>query len=544
MSTAGTASRIDEPTRTLTDERATPAGSVPWWTRRWTWVGILTVVSLVAHVWELGRRPLAHDESIDAWFSWNVRDLSVAEYDPVYHGPLRFYLNGLAMRLLGTGAAEARAVAALAGVAATAVVAASTRTLGRVGAPVAAALFVISPTILTVTRTGREDSLVVLLSVALLLVVARLLVAPRRAHLVTIGALLACSFAVKETTFLFGFAALWFLVIGGVVAVVRPDGSSAAAARRLVALGAEPYLQAVMAFLVVFAVVFTSGFRYPEGFASGLVDGLRYWWSQHDVGRGGQPWFFYFVLDAAYEWLLLSVAAAGLAVTVARRSLVGAWFAWMAAAQAALYAWAGEKFAWLAVHPLVPAVLLAGVGAEAVWQRCRGRTRARVALVVVGAVAAVATSVVAVRPAVLHGADPRELLVTVQTSVDVPPVAARIRRAHEAGLVDTIVVDQAGGGAWPWVWYLHGLDGVSFRPIASDGPLPDADVVIVLAAELPPEVPPGAERSRIRLREWWVPDYDAMGWQDWARWFLTRETWSPTASQDQWVVSRSPLPPG
>ena len=51
-------------------------------------------VSALAHFWQLGRRPLAHDESLDAWFSWQVRDLSVAEYDPVYHGPLRFYLNG------------------------------------------------------------------------------------------------------------------------------------------------------------------------------------------------------------------------------------------------------------------------------------------------------------------------------------------------------------------------------------------------------------------------------------------------------------------
>ena len=60
------------------------------------------VLSVIAHTWELGRRPMAHDEAIDAWFSWQARGTGIIKYDPVYHGPLRFYLEGFVLDHFGT----------------------------------------------------------------------------------------------------------------------------------------------------------------------------------------------------------------------------------------------------------------------------------------------------------------------------------------------------------------------------------------------------------------------------------------------------------
>jgi len=496
----------------------------------------LTAVSLVAHLWRLGERPLAHDEAIDAWFSWQARGFGVMRYDPVYHGPLRFYLEGPVLRLFGTGAFQARLVAALAGAATTALIAASTRTLGRVGAPAAALLFIVSPTALTVTRTGREDSLVALVSVALLLLVARLLDEPRPAHVVGAGVLLAVSFGLKETTFLFGFAALVFLGGSAIVAAARPGSAARSAFARLVALGRIPWMWAVIAFVATFIVIFTSAFRYAEGFESGLLDGVRYWWSQHDVRRGGQPWFFYLLIYAAYEWLILVVAAAGAAVFVRRRILSGAWLATMFVVQLAVYSWAGEKFAWLAVHPLLPAILLAGVGSEALTRQARQR-RWRPATAAVAAAAVVVTAFVASRPAITHGADARELLVTVQTADDVPPIASRLADAVRDGRIESIVVDEKGGVSWPWVWYLHGVDGVAYASIEPAN-LPAADAVIVWAPDEPPSVPDGYHAEQFRLRVWWVPDYGSAGAADVLRWMFTRETWSETGSLVQYLIVR------
>ena len=437
------------------------------WAQANPWTIAVIVLSIVAHFWRLGLRPLAHDEAIDANFSWQARAGAVIQYDPVYHGPLRFYLEGFVLNHVGTTPGWTRFVAALAGIAATIVIALSVRLLGRFGAPFAALVFVISPTVLTVTRTGREDSLTGLVSLALLLVIANALIEPKPRHLIGAGTLLALSFGLKETTFIFGFAGACFFVGLAIVAVIRPGGAGRAFYRRLGALGGQPWMLTVVAFLLVFMFIFTSAFRYGAGFKSGLVDGIDYWLSQHDVQRGSQRWFFYATIYAAYEWLLVGSALIGLVVVVRRRrlapiSVVGGWLATMAIVQFAVYSWAGEKFAWLALHPLIPAVLLAGIGGQAVVDRLR-RERSVGTLRLVGAAAsvlAVGTAVIAVRPAITDGADPRELLVTVQTSTAVPEITDRLAALRREGALGPILVDGRDSGSWPWAWYLHGFSDV------------------------------------------------------------------------------------
>jgi len=507
----------------------------------WAVCGI-TLLSLFVHLWKLGLRPLAHDEAIDAWYSWQAGRGDVMRYDPVYHGPMRFYLEGPVLHLFGTGANWARLIAALAGVVATAIIASSRRTLGGIGAPVAALVFTFSPTVLTVTRTGREDSLTALVSLGLLLVVAFILTHPKPAHIVSGGVLLALSWTIKETTFLFGFVALLFFLAVGLLAWRAPAGKCRAALLRVGALGRSPWAWSVTAFLLVFMIVFTSGFRYPGGLQSGFVDGIKYWASQHDVGRGGQPWFFYLTIYAAYEWLLIALAAVGLAVSVRRRSLVGAWLGTMWLGQVVVYAWAGEKFAWLALHPLVPAVLLSGIGAQALFARFHAPSMRR-AFGGLLLASLVLTAFIAIRPAITDGADPRELLVTVQTSTDVPPIVERLRAGQRDGTINTILVDQRGGGSWPWAWYLNDFDGVSYVT-GVKGEFPDGyDALILDGAAGPPVVPAGYTVEEFSLRRWWVPDYASASIGDMVRWLFTRETWNPTGSYPQYLVIRDAAAP-
>ncbi len=506
--------------------------------RYWIIAAVIVGLSSVLHLWMLGLRPLAHDEAIDAWFSWQARTGDVVRYDPVYHGPLRFYLEGPILGLFGVTAGWARMVAAVAGIVSTVLIAGSRRVLGSVGALTAALLFTISPTVLTVTRTGREDSLVGLVSLAVLLLVARVLVVPRTSHVVAVSVLLALSFGLKETTFIFGFAGACFFVGLAIVAVARPQGAARRFWSQLGALGRTPWLWGVASFVVVFAFIFTSAFRYPAGLESGLTDGIRYWWSQHDVGRGDQRWTFYFSILSAYEWLLLAVAGAGIAYTIRYRSVVGAWFATMGVVQFAVYSWAGEKFAWLALHPTIALVLLAGLGAQEIAAHA-ATVRARTVMGVALGLAVVGTTAIAVRPAITNGADPRELLVTVQTSTAVPEISDRLASAQRAGTVSSILVDERDSGSWPWVWYLHDRRDVQYIAVDPEAPLPPGfDAYIVSASTPPPPIPDGFVIERFPLRAWWLPDYDHAGVADLASWWLTRRTWNPTGTSDQYLIIR------
>lgn len=499
---------------------------------------VITLLSLAAHLWQLGRRPLAHDEAIDAWFSWRVGKGELIRYDPTYHGPLRFYLNAAVMRVFGTGPDMLRLVAALAGVGVTALIATSRRLLGTTGATIAALLTVISPTILTVTRTGREDSLTALVSLGLLLVVARLIVEPSGRLVVMGGALLGVSWSIKETTWIFGFAGACFVGGSAVVATTRRGGQTAAAWRRIMALGWRPVAGAVAAFLSIIVVVFTGGFRY-NGVWGGLSDGLRYWLGQHDVGRGGQPWFFYLVVHGSYEWLIVGLAVCGLVVSWRRRRPVGLWFAVMWLGQLAVYSWAGEKFAWLALHPLIPAVLLAGIGAESLVRRARRwapftrRLAAGFAIVALGG-----TATSAIRPAITDGHDPAELLVAVHTTPDVVRISDLLHQLSRQGRLANVLVDQRDGGSWPWAWYLHDVPGTFYQEVTT---MPAANWdAMILSGDRTPVAEPGYTVVPYILRAWWVPRYPPSA-GEYVRWFFTRHPWNETGGSKQFLVIRSAL---
>lgn len=57
-----------------------------------------------------------------------------------------------------------------------------------------------------------------------------------------------------------------------------------------------------------------------NGLASGVVGSLGYWLAQQEVARGGQPWYYYFLLGGLYEFLPWVLSIGG-AITV----LVGAY---------------------------------------------------------------------------------------------------------------------------------------------------------------------------------------------------------------------------
>jgi predicted membrane-bound mannosyltransferase len=54
---------------------------------------VLVAVAVALRFLDLGDRPFHHDESQDAYFSWTFWKDGGYEYDPLLHGPLRFYLT-------------------------------------------------------------------------------------------------------------------------------------------------------------------------------------------------------------------------------------------------------------------------------------------------------------------------------------------------------------------------------------------------------------------------------------------------------------------
>src|SRR3954454_9186924 len=79
--------------------------------------GVLFAAAVLVHVIGLGNRPFHHDESQDAYFSYLFRQTGDYQYNPLLHGPLRFYLTGLMYVLFGDSNFTARLAPVLFGLA-------------------------------------------------------------------------------------------------------------------------------------------------------------------------------------------------------------------------------------------------------------------------------------------------------------------------------------------------------------------------------------------------------------------------------------------
>ena len=144
--------------------------------------------------------------------------------------------------------------------------------------------------------------------------------------------------------------------------------------RTLLGVGWEAYAWGVAAFLAVYTLTFTTFLTHPSGIY-GLWTGLDYWLGQHGVGRGGEAPGFYAVLLFAHEWPVLLLGAVGAVAAFRRPTLLRLFLVWAFVLSLVVYSWAGEKFAWLVLHPLLPLILLAGVGLQGIWAARRTLAR-------------------------------------------------------------------------------------------------------------------------------------------------------------------------
>jgi uncharacterized protein (TIGR03663 family) len=506
---------------------------------RWelaAWIA-LVVAALVLRLVALGDRPFHHDESQDAYFSWIFRTTGQYAYDPLLHGPLRFYLTGFMFLFFGDSDFTARLAPALMGTLMVALPFGLRRQLGRGAAFGAAALLAFEPTYLYFSRFAREDIYVACLTLGLLVAIWRFLDRPRTHGPALIAMWLALSFATKESTFITVFVMGSFFLLALAHRRTRP-----AILGPVVSVGAAAWGWAAATFAAIFTLLFTTFLTHPRGLWDGIYTGLHYWLTQQPVGRGGEPWYFYLVVLFGEEWPVVLLATIGAVAVVRRRSLIGAFLIWDFLLSLAVYSWAGEKFAWLVMHPLLPLLLLAGVGLQSVWTaRRRWFGWLGIAAAAAGlAYAAYASFTVNA----LNGADPRELLVSTQSSVQVKQVAEQVQalaaRRAAAGRPLTITVDAAEGATFPYAWYFRHLD-VDY-PDLSQQPLGETRDVLILTdtsrARLGAALA-GYHGRRFAFRVWWVRDYGAMSARGWWEWFVHRRPWNPTGGMPEWLYIRN-----
>ena len=175
--------------------------------------GVLILVAAVMRLWDLGSRAIHHDESLHAFYSWQLASGEGYEHNPMMHGPLQFEGTAGIFFVLGDSDFTARLLYAIVGTALVALPFFFRARMGHVGALVLSAMLAFSPAMLYFSRFARNDILMAVWTLGLVICMWRYFDEGRNRYLYIGAFLLALAFATKETAYMVTFTLGLFLAI-------------------------------------------------------------------------------------------------------------------------------------------------------------------------------------------------------------------------------------------------------------------------------------------------------------------------------------------
>ncbi|MBF0524521.1 MAG: TIGR03663 family protein [Deltaproteobacteria bacterium] len=167
------------------------------------WV-ILLFLAACLRFYGLGDRAMSHDESLHAYYSYELFKKGIFVHDPMMHGPFLFHLNSAVYYLFGDTDFTARLAPAVLSLGALILIWRLRRYIGRPAALIAGVLLTISPGVLFYSRYIRNEAYLLLFVLLWAWGAFRYLDTrkPRWLYLMILG--MTFSFAAKEVSFIYG----------------------------------------------------------------------------------------------------------------------------------------------------------------------------------------------------------------------------------------------------------------------------------------------------------------------------------------------------
>jgi uncharacterized protein (TIGR03663 family) len=466
--------------------------------RAWVLVAaaLLVILALAAalRLPRLAERPMHADEANQAVKSWRLYATGEYEYDATdHHGPSLYWLTlpSLAISgakdLAGSREIDYRIVPVIFGLALIPLILLMSDGLGRSAAVFAALLTAISPAMVFYSRYYVQEMLLVFFTISALACGWRYYRTRRLAWILAAGAAVGMMHATKETWILSAAAAV---VAGGLTwgwcrlyapdpvcsdaSPALPSGqgggdeSSDSSVRLLVHI-----LAAILVACLVAAAFFSMFGRKWEGPWNSIMAYANYFRRGTKAGDHSEPWYYYLQLFFAYwlpkrvfwsEGFIALLALIGGADALARRKtprtslVLPRFLTFYTFLLTTVYSLIAYKTPWCGLSFLVGMILLAGIGAAAIFRLMPNWPTKLVAAVVLAVGAGhLGWQACQLNFNSLYLADPQNPYCYAHTPMPLPRLAARLDRLAERvpegrDLWIQVVVSE---NYWPLPWYLR-----------------------------------------------------------------------------------------
>ncbi|MDF1558418.1 MAG: TIGR03663 family protein [ANME-2 cluster archaeon] len=335
----------------------------------------IVIAATALRLYQLDVRPFHHDEAAVGSFTYKLFTNGNYVYNPVFHGPFLYFLTASVFTILGDTVFASRLVPALTGVGMVLLVYPFRHYLGRLGWLITAAFFAFSPSFLYYSRFFRNDIFITFFTLTAVICAAKYFEKknnPTRLIYIAIGsAALGLSVIAKENAYV--TLALFAFPVGVYVLYRIWSGYHTRHERydtiALIEKNMFNFLMDaglfVVVFLAIFVVFYSYFFKDLEAVKGATFSAFSHWYEMHEMERIGGPPYYYFPLLFLYELPIALFAFVG-SIEYAARFIktrddpIMAFVVYWLAASLAAYSYLGEKVPWLILHPLLPAILIAG----------------------------------------------------------------------------------------------------------------------------------------------------------------------------------------
>ena len=495
---------------------------------------------------DLDLKPVHHDESAHADMSWDLYKIRAYKYDPIFHGPLLYFTTAFVYLLTGRGDDTLiRIIPSFLGVLLVVMLLPLKKYLGKYGFLTSAFLLAASPSFVYFSRFLRNDIYMAVYTLAIVVFIIKFRETKEGKFIPIISAVILLGLLQKENIYLIVFSFLSFLIIEWAYRTLKSRTVNLDLVKRY-----WRFLLLGIAIMVVgYAAVYSEGFLHINYLNYAFLEAFKYWFGQHNIARLGGPFYYYIGLLFLYEPPILALGIAALIFIPLRRYgglnnfnyLVLYWFI----SSLIIYSYLQEKVPWLILHILLPMAILSGIVSEKFIERSliKGRI-GRIAAGVFILLLIVFFVFTSFHLNFITPANPTELHTQVQTSNDLYFVINKVDDLSKEFGKENVTIWITSPDYWPLPWYFKENDVTYYSEYPEEEILKEQPMIIIASPEQKINLwnlkTSYYQSKTIKLREWYLPEYEKVTVSELIKYYLIRQEFSPTGSTKIVVMWKEP----